>query len=58
MRDRGALSYSRFAPDSPITNGDATVRLVDGQELRASRSYRKAITETWGIHGQRLQETE
>jgi hypothetical protein len=31
----------------PLTNGDAVLRLADGQELRVSRSYREDVRRRW-----------
>jgi hypothetical protein len=44
---RAIVAVDRIAAIQPEGNGDATLRLADGQELRASRSHRKAIREHW-----------
>ena len=31
----------------PLANGDSTLILHDGRELRASRSYREALRKRW-----------
>ena len=44
---RAIVAVDRIAELQPVANGDALVRLAGGQELRASRSYRKALREKW-----------
>jgi hypothetical protein len=44
---RVLLAVDRIAAVKPVGNGDAVVRLVDGQELRVSRSYRDALKAAW-----------
>jgi two-component system LytT family response regulator len=44
---RAIVAVDRITAIQPEGNGDATLRLVDGRELRASRSHRKAIRDHW-----------
>ena len=49
---RAIVAVDRISAIRPEGNGDATLRLADGQELRASRSHRQAIRDHW--HGRTL----
>ena len=44
---RSIVAIDRIRELQPLTNGDALLRLADGQELRASRRYRQLIAERW-----------
>lgn len=44
---RSIVAIDRVRQLQPLTNGDALLRLASGQELRASRSYRKILAERW-----------
>jgi len=45
---RGAMvAIDRIREMKPLTNGDALVKLVDGRELRVSRSYREDVRRRW-----------
>lgn len=44
---RAIVALDRIRDLQPVANGDATLGLIDGQELRVSRSYRKAVAEKW-----------
>ncbi|HEY0199254.1 MAG TPA: LytTR family DNA-binding domain-containing protein [Rhodanobacter sp.] len=44
---RAIVAIDRIRGLQPLTNGDALLCLADGQELRASRRYRKLIAERW-----------
>lgn len=44
---RAIVALDRIRDLQPVANGDATLRLIDGPELRVSRSYRKAVAEKW-----------
>lgn len=52
---RVIVALDRIKDLQPITNGDSMLRLLDGQELRASRSYRKAIHEHWPLRNHHTQ---
>lgn len=45
---RMIVAVDRIQEMKPLPNGDATMRLKNGQELRVSRSYREAVVQTWG----------
>lgn len=44
---RAIVALDRIKEMQPVTNGDALLRLVNGQELRASRRYRKILAQRW-----------
>jgi hypothetical protein len=44
---RVVVAVDRIAAMKPAGNGDAVLQLVDGQELRVSRSYRDALKAAW-----------
>lgn len=44
---RAIVALDRISEMQPVTNGDALLRLIDGQELRASRRYRKTLAQRW-----------
>lgn len=44
---RTIVAIDRIREMKPLTNGDALVLLIDGQELRASRRYRETLRERW-----------
>ncbi len=44
---RVIVAVDRIAAIQPTGNGDALASLVDGQELRVSRSHRAAVTARW-----------
>jgi hypothetical protein len=48
---RAIVAIDRIRELQPLTNGDALLRLSSGQELRASRRYRKLVAERWGNRG-------
>jgi hypothetical protein len=48
---RAIVAIDRIRDLQPVTNGDATLRLADGQELRASRRYRKVLAVRWSGPG-------
>ncbi len=47
---RVIVATDRIRDLQPVANGDAIVRLLDGQELRASRRFRGVIRERWPSH--------
>ena len=51
---RVVVAVDRIAATKPVGNGDAEVRLVDGQALRVSRSYRDALKAAWSPSAQPL----
>lgn len=44
---RVIVAVDRIWEMKPLTNGDATLQLLDGQELRVSRRYRETVRERW-----------
>jgi two-component system LytT family response regulator len=44
---RTIVAIDRVRQLQPLTNGDALLGLASGQELRASRNYRKVLMERW-----------
>ncbi|MDE2154440.1 MAG: LytTR family transcriptional regulator [Xanthomonadaceae bacterium] len=44
---RAIVAIDRIKDLQPIANGDALLRLTDGQELNVSRSHRKTLVERW-----------
>lgn len=44
---RVIVAIDRIRDLRPVANGDADLRLRDGQELRVSRNYRKSLAEKW-----------
>jgi hypothetical protein len=44
---RAIVAIDRIKDLQPVANGDAVLRLTDGQELSLSRSHRKALFERW-----------
>jgi len=44
---RAIVALDRISEMQPVTNGDALLRLANGQELRASRRYRKVLAQRW-----------
>ncbi len=44
---RVIVAVDRIREMKPLTNGDATLQLLDGQELRVSRRYRETVRERW-----------
>ena len=45
---RVIVAIDRIRDLRPVANGDADLRLRDGQELRVSRNFRKSLAEKWG----------
>jgi membrane protein implicated in regulation of membrane protease activity len=45
---RMIVAIDRIHEMKPLPNGDATLRLKDGQELRVSRRYREEVVRRWG----------
>ena len=46
---RMIVAIDRMQEMKPLPNGDATLRLRDGQELRVSRSYREEVVRRWRV---------
>jgi hypothetical protein len=46
---RAIVSTSRIQDIRAEGNGDATLRLIDGSELRVSRRFRKTVRESWPV---------
>lgn len=44
---RVIVAVDRIREMKPLTNGDAMLQLLDGQELRVSRSYRETVRDRW-----------
>jgi hypothetical protein len=44
---RAIVAIDRIKDLQPIANGDALLRLINGQELNVSRSHRRALVERW-----------
>jgi hypothetical protein len=44
---RAIVAIQRIKDLQPIANGDALLRLIDGQELNVSRRHRKVLAERW-----------
>jgi DNA-binding LytR/AlgR family response regulator len=48
------VAVDRIREIRPLANGDSTLLLHDGRELRASRSYREVLRKRWaGITAER-----
>jgi hypothetical protein len=45
---RMIVAIDRILEMKPLPNGDATLRLKDGQELRVSRNFREEVVRRWG----------
>jgi hypothetical protein len=48
---RVIVAIDRIRDLRPVANGDADLRLFDGQTLRVSRNYRKSLAGKWHISG-------
>ena len=48
---RVIVAIDRIRDLRPVANGDADLRLINGQQLRVSRNYRKSLAEKWGSGG-------
>ena len=55
---RMIVAIDRIQNIQPMANGDAVLHLGPGRELRASRSYRKAVRERWQGAGQALRHNQ
>jgi DNA-binding LytR/AlgR family response regulator len=44
---RAIVAINRIKDLQPTANGDAVLRLTDGQELNVSRNHRKTLSERW-----------
>lgn len=44
---RTIVAISRIQDMKPLANGDASLRLLGGRELRVSRNYRETVRERW-----------